>query len=203
MSEAENTPQLSEETATVPATCMESVNRFARLPVVESTIQTAHNIYEKVKDFNSVTNWTLQTAENTAFKAVDIAKPYATPVIKNFEGPIKKVDDALCSGLDYVETRVPAVKLPPREIYNSTKDLVSPAVESAKHFVEPAVKTARDVIEPAVNKTRSIVEPIVEPIVENVKHRVDEYMHRNQDAPEGQESQPETEQPEQSSPCKH
>lgn len=28
---------------------MESVNRIAKLPVVESTIQTATNIYEKVK----------------------------------------------------------------------------------------------------------------------------------------------------------
>lgn len=63
-----------------------------------------------------MTNWTLQTAENTAHKAVDIAKPYATPVIKNFEGPIKKVDDVLCSGLDYVESKVPSVKLPPKEV---------------------------------------------------------------------------------------
>lgn len=63
-----------------------------------------------------MTNWTLQTAENTAHKAVDIAKPYAAPVIKNFEGPIKKVDDVLCSGLDYVESKVPSVKLPPKEV---------------------------------------------------------------------------------------
>jgi len=47
---------------------------------------------------------------------VDIAKPYAAPVIKNFEGPIKKVDDVLCSGLDYVESKVPSVKLPPKEV---------------------------------------------------------------------------------------
>lgn len=30
-------------------TCMESVNRISKLPVVESTIQTATNLYEKVK----------------------------------------------------------------------------------------------------------------------------------------------------------
>ncbi|XP_066257396.1 lipid storage droplets surface-binding protein 1-like isoform X2 [Euwallacea similis] len=175
----------TETPATPSPTCMESVNRIAKFPVVESTLQTAHNIYEKVKDYNSVTNWTLQTAEDTAFKAVDIAKPYATPVMKNLEGPIKKVDDALCSGLDYVESKVPAVKLPPKEIYETTKGYVTPAVETAKHLVEPAVK----VLEPAVTKTRNIVEPIVEPIVENVKHRVDEYLHGNQEeAPEGQQS---------------
>ncbi|XP_066154078.1 lipid storage droplets surface-binding protein 1-like isoform X2 [Euwallacea fornicatus] len=180
----------STETSDAPSpTCMESVNRLTKLPVVESTLQTAHNIYEKVKDYNSVTNWTLQTAEDTAFKAVDIAKPYATPVIKNLEGPIKKVDGALCSGLDYVENKVPAVKLPPKElllqIYQTTKEYVTPVMETAKHLVEPAVK----VLEPAVTKTRSVVEPIVEPIVENVKHRVDEYLHGNQgEAPEGQQT---------------
>ncbi|KAL1505637.1 hypothetical protein ABEB36_005157 [Hypothenemus hampei] len=187
----------SNNTAQVPTpTCMESVNRIVKLPVVESTIQTAQNIYEKVKDYNSVTNWTLQTAENTAYKAVDIAKPYACPVIKNFEGPIKKVDDVLCSGLDYVENKVPAVKLPPKEIllqiYNSTKEFVTPAVDTAIHFVEPAMKTAKDILEPAVNKTRSLVEPVVEPIVENVKQKVDGFLHKNQEAPEGQEQNEQT-----------
>lgn len=188
MSATENANQAAVEVAAAP-TCMESVNRIAKLPVVESTLQTAQGIYEKVKDYNSVTNWTLQTAENTAHKAVDIAKPYAAPVIKNFEGPIKKVDDVLCSGLDYVESKVPSVKLPPKEIYESTKQFVTPAVETAKNLVEPAMKTAKDVLEPAVAKTRSIVEPIVEPIVENVRHRVDGYLHKNQEAPEGQEQE--------------
>ncbi|XP_050315158.1 lipid storage droplets surface-binding protein 1-like isoform X2 [Anthonomus grandis grandis] len=178
---ADNTNQAT-SVAVAPATCMESVNRVAKLPVVESTLQTAHNLYEKVKEYNNVTHWTLQTAEDTAFKAVDIAKPYATPVIKNLEGPIKKVDGVLCSGLDYVESKVPAVKLPPKEIYENTKEYVTPAMETAKSYVEPAVKTAKDVLEPAFEKTRSVVEPIVEPIVENVRHKVDEYLHRNQEA---------------------
>lgn len=30
-------------------TCMESVNRIVKLPAVEQTIQTVHDIYEKVK----------------------------------------------------------------------------------------------------------------------------------------------------------
>ncbi|KAJ8929507.1 hypothetical protein NQ314_017800 [Rhamnusium bicolor] len=180
-------------------TCMESVNRISKLPVVESTIQTATTIYEKVKDYNSVTNWTLSTAENTVNKAVEVGKPIATPVIRNLEGPIKKVDDVLCSGLDYVESKIPAVKLPPGEIYISTKEYVNntvaPAVQSACAYVEPAVKTARDIVEPAVQsakdvvepvieKARGIVEPIVQPAVEtasaikdNVIQRVDEYLH--------------------------
>ncbi|XP_072393350.1 uncharacterized protein [Diabrotica undecimpunctata] len=184
-------------------TCLESVNRFSKLPVVDSTIKTATSLYEKVKDLNGLTHWTFSTAETTLCKAVDLGMPIATPVIKNFEGPIKKVDNVLCSGLDYVEEKIPAVKLPTNEIalqiYNTTKDYVNntitPAVETAKAYAEPAVKTAKDFVEPAYEMAKSAVEPtlerarhIVEPIVqpaldkanaikENVMQRVDEYLH--------------------------
>lgn len=130
--------------------CMESVNRISKLPMVESTIQTATNIYGKVKvshfsfnfikwivpyltlvqlkchictsghlflqEYNTVTNTLLSTAETTVYKAVEVGKPIMTPVIHNLEGPIKKVDSVLCTGLDYVESKVPAVKLPPNEV---------------------------------------------------------------------------------------
>nr|CAI5865461.1 unnamed protein product [Callosobruchus analis] len=97
-------------------TCMESVNRISKLPVVESTIQTATSLYEKVKDYNTVTHWTLSTAESTVQKAVEVGKPIATPVIKNLEGPIKKVDGVFCTGLDYVENKLPVVKMPPNVV---------------------------------------------------------------------------------------
>lgn len=48
MSATENANQAAVEVAAAP-TCMESVNRIAKLPVVESTLQTAQGIYEKVK----------------------------------------------------------------------------------------------------------------------------------------------------------
>lgn len=118
--------------ASVP-TCMESVNRIAKLPVVESSIQAAGTIYGKVKvstlnrlevvslqlvlqEFNGVTQWTCNTAENVMHKAVEVGKPIAVPIVQRLEGPIKKVDGVLCSGLDYVENKVPAVKLPPGEV---------------------------------------------------------------------------------------
>lgn len=65
---------------------------------------------------NSVTNWTLTTAENAVHKVVETGKPYAAPVVKRLDGPIKTVDGYICTGLDYVESKVPAVKLPPGEV---------------------------------------------------------------------------------------
>lgn len=58
----------------------------------------------------------MSTAENTVHKAMEVGKPYATPVLQSLDGPIKKVDGIICSGLDYVEAKVPAVKLPPGEV---------------------------------------------------------------------------------------
>ena len=45
------------------------------------------------------------------------------------------------------------------QIYNSSKDYVNARVT------------------PAFEKTKEVMQPIVEPIVDNVKQRVDEYLH--------------------------
>jgi hypothetical protein len=59
-------------------------------------------------------NWTLSTAESTVSKAVE----HAIPVAEKMEKTLKRVDTLLCSSLDYVEAKVPAVKLPPHEVHN-------------------------------------------------------------------------------------
>ncbi|KAK9702600.1 Perilipin family [Popillia japonica] len=178
---------------------LEAVNRISKLPIVETTIDTATNIYTKVKDYNTVTNWTLSTAENTAHKAVEIAKPYATPIITQLKEPIQKVDGLLCTGLDYVEEKVPAVKLPPGEVsiilmlvsninsldyveekvpavklppgemYSGAKDLVT-------NTVGTSVETAKHMVEPAVETAKHTVEAakhMVEPAIETAKHYVE------------------------------
>ncbi|GJQ81201.1 hypothetical protein Trydic_g23369 [Trypoxylus dichotomus] len=179
---------------------LEAVQRISKLPIVESTIETATNIYTKVKDYNSVTNWTLATAESTAHKAVEIAKPYAAPLVTQLKEPIQKVDGLLCSGLDYVEEKIPAVKLPPGELflqmYTGAKDIVTntvgSGVETAKHMVEPAVETvkhqveaAKHMVEPAIETAKHYVEPAVEtakhyidPAVETAKHYIDPAMEK-------------------------
>ncbi|KRT85683.1 hypothetical protein AMK59_663, partial [Oryctes borbonicus] len=181
---------------------LEAVNRITKLPIVESTLETATNIYTKVKDYNTVTNWTFSTAENTAHKAVEIAKPYATPIVTQLKEPIQKVDGLLCTGLDYVEEKIPAVKLPPCELflqmYAGAKGIVTNTVgtgvetakntmEAAKHIVEPAVESVKHkveagyhMVEPAIETAKHYVEPAVEtakhyidPAVETAKHYID------------------------------
>ncbi|XP_045479105.1 lipid storage droplets surface-binding protein 2-like isoform X5 [Harmonia axyridis] len=174
---AENT----QKTIEMAPTCMTSVNRVVKLPVVETTLQTASNVYEKVKDFNGYAKWGFETVENTLYSVVEAGKPYAIDAAVKLDGPIKKVDGVLCSGLDFVEAKVPAVKLPPCELYNSTKgyvsDTVTPRVDAAYKtvhaVVEPAVNAAMTVVDPAVQVARptveaayKMVEPVVQPAVD-------------------------------------
>lgn len=53
---------------------------------------------------------------NKAEGVVNTAKEAVQPITAQFEGPIKKVDSVVCSGLDYVEDKIPQIKLPPQEV---------------------------------------------------------------------------------------
>ncbi|KAK3930864.1 Lipid storage droplets surface-binding protein 1 [Frankliniella fusca] len=97
---------------------LESVNKISQLPVVESTIGLASDMYRKVKDSNAMVSAALGAAESTAQTAVNKAVEVGRPVAARLQGPIQRVDSALCTGIDYVESKVPAVKLPPKEMYD-------------------------------------------------------------------------------------
>ncbi|XP_022909214.2 lipid storage droplets surface-binding protein 1-like [Onthophagus taurus] len=173
---------LSQEHEADPACIMgmESINRVAKIPVIESGLSVATSLYSKVKDYNSLTQWTLSTAEGTVHKAAELTSSLATPMVSHLQQPIKKVDGILCTGLDYVEEKLPAIKLPPGEMYTGAKEKMTHAVEEAKHYVEPAVESAKHYVEPAVVTAKHYVEPaietakqFVEPAVETAKHLVE------------------------------
>lgn len=185
--------EVNQNTTLNALTHMQSIDRFAHIPAIEQTVQVATTIYEKVKDYNNVTNWTFSTAESTVQKAIEIS----TSVVNQFEGPIKRMDGLLCSGLDYVEEKIPAVKLPPGEVlfqmYTSTKgyvdDKLQPAIQTARDVIEPAVHVALQVMEPAVK----LAEPFVQPAMETacaLKHRVEEMLHLKSSEPQQQEEKP-------------
>jgi ABC-type uncharacterized transport system YnjBCD ATPase subunit len=54
----------------------------------------------------------MRKAESTALKFVNVM----APVLINLERPFETLDGVLCDGLDYVESKVPALKLPPNEV---------------------------------------------------------------------------------------
>ncbi|XP_066591426.1 lipid storage droplets surface-binding protein 1 [Prorops nasuta] len=99
----------------------ESVARISSLPIVESSIYIAGNVYDKIKRSNSLVGWSLDTAE----QSLAIATASAKPAIFALNGPIATIDQILCKGIDIVEQRVPAVHLPPHLLYWNTREYVN------------------------------------------------------------------------------
>ncbi|XP_011268365.1 lipid storage droplets surface-binding protein 1 [Camponotus floridanus] len=113
----------------------ESVVRISSLPIVESGIYIAGNVYRKIKRSNSLMNWSLDTAE----QSLAIATTTARPAIFAFNGPITSIDQLLCKGIDIVEQRVPAVHLPPHLMYLNTREYVN------ENIVKPVLNRAGSV----------------------------------------------------------
>nr|CAD7264391.1 unnamed protein product [Timema shepardi] len=110
---------------------LECVDRVWKLPVVESAWNQSADLYCRVKGYNGMLNWTLSTAEATMQKAIEQATPIAAPIAKKFESPIHYVDQTLCKGINLVEEKVPLVKEPPQQIYETAKTYVTSALRPA------------------------------------------------------------------------
>ncbi|XP_012257859.2 lipid storage droplets surface-binding protein 1-like [Athalia rosae] len=113
----------------------ESVARISSLPIVESGIHIAGNVYDKIKRSNSLVSWSLDTAEQSLAAATASAKP----ALLVFNGPIATIDQLLCRGINIVEDRVPALNLPPQLMYFNTREFVR------KKFVKPVLMRAGSV----------------------------------------------------------
>ncbi|XP_066259385.1 lipid storage droplets surface-binding protein 1-like isoform X2 [Euwallacea similis] len=118
---------------------LESVTRIYNLPIVETGLSYADNIYQKIKRSNSLFNWTLDQAENTLYSAID----QAVPVIVLFQGPLSQVDKLVCKTLDIVEEKIPSIHLPPEMIYWNTKQYAKNTVNTK--IVTPVLKRADSV----------------------------------------------------------
>lgn len=113
----------------------ESVARITSLPIFESSIHIAGNVYDKIKRSNSLMNWSLDTAE----QSVAFATATAIPAMLVLNGPLITLDNIICRGIDIVEQRVPVVNLPPQLLYWNTRDFVN------TKFVRPVLKRADSV----------------------------------------------------------
>lgn len=100
---------------------MDSVVRIGGIPIIETGIKSAENMYSRVKNSNRLFNWYFETTESAVYAAIETARP----LINLMEGPIVKIDQIMCKSLDVIEQRVPSMYLPPQLIYWNTKEYMS------------------------------------------------------------------------------
>ncbi|XP_014206526.1 lipid storage droplets surface-binding protein 1 [Copidosoma floridanum] len=144
---------------------LESVARLSRLPIVESGIHIAGNVYDKIKHSNSLMNWSLDTAE----QSLALATATALPAVIVFNGPITALDQLLCKGIEIFEQRVPAVNLSPHLMYWNTREYVN------KRFVKPMLIRAGSVKQIGSVVANAAVEKL-DDAIDAADHYVDRYL---------------------------
>ncbi|CAH2009858.1 unnamed protein product [Acanthoscelides obtectus] len=118
---------------------LESVNRITNLPIVETGIGYAENVYNRIKKSNNLINWTLEQAENTAQSVFEVA----TPAIILFNRPISTIDKLVCKSLDVVEHTVPQINLPPQMMcWNTQQYIAGPSIQILLSVLESAYNAA-------------------------------------------------------------
>ncbi|XP_045496524.1 lipid storage droplets surface-binding protein 1 isoform X2 [Colias croceus] len=109
---------------------LESLQRVAHIPIVESGIGVTEKIYSRIRESNPLIRWYLTLGE----KSFDIGVQLALPAVHLLETPIHQLDRFLCKSLDVVEKRVPSIYLPPQAMYTETRQFVLRRTESVKQL---------------------------------------------------------------------
>lgn len=109
--------------------------RLARIPVINSAIGYASELYGKAKSSGGFVGRTIGVAENVANVAAVKALPMVPPFAVQH---LAKVDILAMMGLEKLEQNVPAINKKPQQLVSETKELISarvtPAVETFNHY---------------------------------------------------------------------
>lgn len=109
-------------TADANARNMTCTRRLLALPVFASVSSALRNAYAITKNSHESVAAILGSAEDGMRAGCEFASPVTGRIAGVLETPFTAIDNAVCVGLDFVEERMPSVKLPPDQIYESMKD---------------------------------------------------------------------------------
>lgn len=115
------------------------VNRLGDIPILNDTWTRAWNCYAHIKDLNSLTKLTLETAECSVKTAVKLS----APIVSRCQPQIESMDSFACEKLNDFEMKYPVIKLPSEEVYSAALDVVEPVVSRVK----PVVSGVQGVVE--------------------------------------------------------
>lgn len=109
-------------------TSAEDANAFTKIgqwPVINDSLGKLSSLYNRTKEYNRLSKFTIGTAEAGVKVAVSWATPVATTVLGK---PIHAVNEIACNQLTKLERTYPIVTKPTREVLDETKKLYEPVV---------------------------------------------------------------------------
>ncbi|XP_032992650.1 perilipin-3-like [Lacerta agilis] len=173
---------------------MNIVTRVTSLPLVSSTYDICHSLYNYAKENYPFINSACSVAEMVAAVAVGSAVGGAQPLLGHLEPQIAAVNQYACKGLDQLEETLPILHQPAHQVIedgvtitktvlSSTVNVAMDAASGAKQLwsnrVSEAVDLTKDIVQDSVNLTKSVVSSTVNTAVnaaneakELVTHRV-------------------------------
>ncbi|EZA50219.1 Perilipin-1 [Ooceraea biroi] len=110
---------------------MVCVRRLSGLPVFVSVSSTFRNGYTAVRDSHESVASIFGHVEDGMRAGLSFVSPINDKIASALKEPLKAVDNVVCVGLDFVEEKVPSVKLPPHQIYTNVKDSIRNIFTSA------------------------------------------------------------------------
>lgn len=113
---------VTNDTADANARNITCTGRLLALPVFASASAALCNAYAVTKNSHESVAAILGSAEDGVRAGLEFASPVTDKIANVLETPFKAIDNAVCVGLDFVEEKMPSVKLPPDQIYASMKD---------------------------------------------------------------------------------
>ncbi|XP_011647850.1 uncharacterized protein LOC105433997 [Pogonomyrmex barbatus] len=116
---------------------MECTRRLLGLPLFATVTSAFCGAYTAVRGSHESVATILGYVENGMHTSLDFASPVTDKVAGILETPLKAVDSAMCASLDFVEEKIPSVKLPPGQIYENMKDSVRNIFTSAFEVLRP------------------------------------------------------------------
>lgn len=148
------------------------LTRLVKIPVVNSAINVASDIYGKAKNSGGLVGKTLGVAERTCFAAAGQVLPFAQKLTPLAVQPLTRVDDFANKGLEKLENKVPAINKMPLEFVSDTKELISskmnPAVERINSVSETLLSTrlfqlSFDIFDHFLNSASTVVDHVLPP----------------------------------------
>nr|XP_050848145.1 perilipin-1-like [Vespula vulgaris] len=152
--------------------CMICTRRFFRLPIFLSVTSSFCQAYETVKKSHESVTIVFDSLENGLSKGAEYIGPMTNRIGETLETPMKTVDNFVCIGLDFLEEKVPSIKLPPYEIFqnisNNIRLLASSTVNTFVIMFSNIVGYV-DQLEASMNKDAKKKDDKNNNIVQNVK----------------------------------
>ncbi|XP_032665525.1 perilipin-1-like isoform X2 [Odontomachus brunneus] len=147
-------PTADADTNTHDGVHMVCTRRLMDLPLLAAVTAALRNAYAVTKGSHEAVATIFGHAEDGVRASLQFASPVTDRVTDALETPLKAVDDAVCVGLDYVEEKLPSVKLPASQIYANVRDCVRSIFSSALETLRLLFSGPKNQIEgsPAVSE---------------------------------------------------